>query len=111
MRILDKLWAQLSMEYLYHAAYHFTDLIEKEWLPSEIKTDELYSFRIISASHLKSITIDIHKLIGLHVHHIALGCHLVRLNLLSKIVIFLRSLETLPAILHLSSLLLTQPSC
>ena len=94
------------MEYLYHATYHLTDLIEKERLASEIETDEFYSFWIISVSYLKSITVDVHKLIGLHVHHVALGCHLVRLDLLSEIVIFFCSLETFPAILNLFSLLL-----
>ena len=106
MRILDKLRTQLAMEDLYHAAHHLTDLVEKERLPSEIEADKLYGFRIISVGYLKSITVDIHKLIGLHVHHIALSCHLSRLNLLSEVVIFLRSFETLPAFLDLSSLLL-----
>ena len=107
MRILNKLRAQLAMKDLYHASHHLTDLVEKERLSSEIKSDELYSLRIISVSYFESITVDIHKLIGLHVHHISLSGHLVRLNLLSKIVIFLRSFEAPPAILYLGSLLLT----
>ena len=97
------------MENLDYTSDHLPNLVEQERLTLEIESDKLNSIRVVSIRDSKSFTVNIHVLVGLHVHHIPLSRHLVRFDLFSKVVILFGSLEAFPAYLDLLTLALRQP--
>ena len=107
MRVRDKTWAELPMVHLDHGANHLADLVEEEGLALQVEAHEFYRLGVILVCHFQSVTIDIHELICRHLHHVAHGCRLMRLDLLSEVVILFGALEISPEFMQLGFLLFT----
>lgn len=110
MRVLDEARAELPMVHLDHGADHFADLVEEERLALQVEAHEFDSLRIFLVRHLQTVPIHVHELICRHLHHVAHGSGLVRLDLLREVVILFGALEIGPELMQLGFLLLTK-SC
>ena len=107
MRVLNEARAELPMVHLDHGTDHFADLVEEERLALKVEAHELYRLRVVLVRHLQTVPIHVHELICRHLHHVAHGSGLVRLDLLREVVIFFGALEISPELMQLGFLLLT----
>ncbi len=89
------------MEYLNHTPYHLPNLIVQKWLPFQIKPHKFYTIWITWISHFQRCSTHITELTRLHLNHIPLCCHLMRLHILSIVMVLFCPYKTFPTSFYL----------
>ena len=98
------------MEHLNHAPDHLSDLIKEKRLAFEVETDELDGTGVTLFSNSIIVLVNIHELIGCHLHHVALGGRLMRFNFFRVVMVLFSAFELRPQVVQTLFLRLIQSS-